>query len=259
MGSTALTIFFGCTSFVLTIAIPLMQKYQLWDLIRGRKPIFRVNKKMGTVDQFYFSKKKKVRFTYGVLANIQTKNDGILLNQSKRDKRWKPIGGALQFNDEIKNYLASKKIKISTDTETKIYKANEQKDMRFFAEVKETHQIDKIISKQGMNFLVNNLKREILEEMPFIKEQDIKVVRIKSVISQYKEAAISPIKVNDFNQQFVFDVEINVDNLKSKINKEDIKFFTLDEINSDENFADTIKYLSQENITPKYRKRLEKK
>lgn len=222
------------------LAFPVKGKFWIKiNLWFGRKKIeyYSSSKKIKT---FYFPQKiSKLRVTVGALASISNSKGEYLCNFAERDKRWKPIGGALKLSDVQKNIIKN----YDKDDSTK-FKGKEN-DFRIFINNKlNTSVITKALKSYGVDGIKKELMREVEEELG--KSVPLSKIKLVHIECNFIKEEVSPINYNELNIQFIFEVLLS-EKIKPTQN---IDYISIEEFNKDpKKIANTITYLNKNTIS----------
>lgn len=101
----------------------------------------------------FLKNEKEVRVTIGVIANIRDTNNRLLVIYSNRDGQWKPVGGAIKLDDNLKSKI--KKLSCNNayteDVDTK-YKAKPH-DFRLMMPMKNNLKLLKILFSLEVDYM----------------------------------------------------------------------------------------------------------
>lgn len=193
-----------------------------------------------------FDSKESTRVTIGVLGKIEHEKKWLL----EKDKygQYKPLGGAIKLDDD----LIAKFEKLDNFTEDlKTKYRGKANDARFFVKIKDNKKIQKHLSNKTLNFYVNELKREISEELGVdvfkSKILEVKLKQPTAVVARGLEENYSPLQVREYIQQFIFEVKIlNLDAL-NRLLKTKENFVWVDKVDRNINFSLTSQWLAWKN------------
>lgn len=134
-------------------------KSDLRKLIRGRE----------------LKRNDRIRISFAYLFRIKIDNKYLLVRNDRGTKKYQPVGGAYQFNDDERSYLFNK-FKVTEDNKI-VRDVHSHNDYRLFVPVKYMHKFMDRFNKTKNRENITDLSREFTEEL--IKTQILDFATIK--------------------------------------------------------------------------------